>query len=425
MSRKSTTDPSATSSSGTAPSVPQAPLMSQDYKLAKRTSLESFQEVIRKIRQNKQQQPPIEEVIESEVEMFRAEWIFKVRKEGSEELPSDDLRSLHYFVHLKLALRRGESRIYRDLKAHTNLRSIVDSFFAMEVKHLPAIVDFSKELEQFNNESLLEHLGRIRQLGRGGFGTVYLCNIPTINALHLPEGEYAVKIFHDNLSAHSSYYAELGALTTMRFETNTQLIGSGKIEQGLHCIVTSYADLMGRLRDDSNLMNRDEIIRIFEDSAYALQLVHSSRLDGYIVHRDIRLENIFIHQGRALLGDFGGESLEGNESRVWSEIYSDRNRYYHKKTDIYGLGVCMLLVILGKDFMEILAGKFIPDWDLYFEDRGEQDLSNLIDGGFTLDEARSFLRLALRCVSKVRETRPYAYALYDELQAIRKDEVEC
>ena len=138
-----------------------------------------------------------------------------------------------------------------------------------------------------------------REIGRGGMATVYLAR----DLRH--ERQVAVKVLHPDLAA------ALGAerfLTEIRTTANLQhphilpLHDSGDAG-GLLFYVMPFIEgetLRARLEREGPLPI-DDAVRIAREVLSALDYAHRHR----VIHRDVKPENILLHDGSALVADFG------------------------------------------------------------------------------------------------------------------------
>lgn len=76
-----------------------------------------------------------------------------------------------------------------------------------------------------------------------------------------------------------------------------------------------------------------------------------------VIHRDLKLANIFIHKGGLVIGDFGfakiGESMVitklGTPYYMAPEILNTSNyNKYSNKCDVFSMGICFYYLIFGQ-----------------------------------------------------------------------------
>ena len=138
-----------------------------------------------------------------------------------------------------------------------------------------------------------------RELGRGGMATVYL-------ARDVRHGRaVAVKLLHSELSAAlgaQRFLKEIELTASLQHPHILPLFDSGEAG-GLLYYVMPYVDgesVRQRLVREGAL-GVDEAVRIAREVAGALDYAHRHG----VIHRDIKPENILLHDGSALVADFG------------------------------------------------------------------------------------------------------------------------
>jgi len=196
-----------------------------------------------------------------------------------------------------------------------------------------------------------EQYKRIKELGSGSFGTVYLVQhrddkdvlhvaktikLPHISdkereaALH--EASYLQKVSHPNVIAYVTCFLE---------------------EKRLH-IVMEYADKgdlgrkIKRRRDESRPLSESSVMRYVVQLALALEHVHSHK----ILHRDVKPMNIFLTgpDEKVKLGDFGvariiDSQTHGAETQIGTPYYLPPEvlnmEKYGNSSELWALGVVM------------------------------------------------------------------------------------
>ncbi|PKC71487.1 kinase-like protein, partial [Rhizophagus irregularis] len=197
---------------------------------------------------------------------------------------------------------------------------------------------------QFNN---------VKIIGSGGFGKVFRANWRnTGNILALKEFKYntAVKeIINEvkcNCSCSEFFNKKLCA-------HNYSLLKNKKF-----MIVMEYADggsLRNYLKLNFSTLTWDNKYQFAYQISKALECLHNEE----ILHRDLNSNNIFVHQNRIKLGDFGLSKRIEEISKSGSETigvipYIDPNKFeqknykFNKKSDIYSLGVILWEISSGK-----------------------------------------------------------------------------
>ncbi|MDF2770513.1 MAG: protein kinase [Geminicoccaceae bacterium] len=143
-----------------------------------------------------------------------------------------------------------------------------------------------------------------RELGAGGMATVYLAR----DVRH--DRDVAVKVLHPDLAqslGRERFVREIRIAARLNHPHILPLYDSGESAGLLYYVMPVMAGqtLRDRLQQERALP-LDEAVRIASEVADALDYAH--RHD--IVHRDIKPENILLHEGHAIVADFGiGKAL--------------------------------------------------------------------------------------------------------------------
>ena len=138
-----------------------------------------------------------------------------------------------------------------------------------------------------------------RELGAGGMATVYLAQ----DLKH--DRQVAIKVLRPELSAvigAERFLREIKTIANLQHPHILGLIDSGEVN-GTAYYVMPFVDgesLRDRLRREKQLPIADAL-RLATEVAGALDYAHRHG----IIHRDIKPENILLHDGRALVADFG------------------------------------------------------------------------------------------------------------------------
>jgi eukaryotic-like serine/threonine-protein kinase len=196
----------------------------------------------------------------------------------------------------------------------------------------------------------------VRELGQGGMATVYLAE----DVRH--HRKVAIKVLHPELSAvlgPERFLKEIELTAGLQHPHILPLFDSGSAD-GLLYYVMPYVEgetLRGRLAREQQLPIADAL-RIATGVADALEYAHKRG----VVHRDVKPENILLHDGRPLVADFGialavqeaggsrmtqtGMSLGTPQYMAPEQAMGDRN--VDHRADIYALGAVTYEMLAGE-----------------------------------------------------------------------------
>ena len=195
-----------------------------------------------------------------------------------------------------------------------------------------------------------------RELGRGGMATVYLAE----DLKH--HRKVAIKVLRPELAAvigAGRFVREIRTVAGLQHPHILGLIDSGEV-QGTAYYVMPFVEgesLRDRLVREKQLPIPDAV-RIASEVASALDYAHRHG----VIHRDIKPENILLHDGQALVADFGialAVSQAGG-ARITETGMSLGTPYYMSpeqamgereitaRSDVYALG-CVLYEMLTGD----------------------------------------------------------------------------
>ena len=205
---------------------------------------------------------------------------------------------------------------------------------------------------------MLEH-----ELGRGGMATVYL-------ARDCKHGRrVAIKVLHAELAAvlgTERFLQEIRVLATLQHPHIIGLIDSGIFSPedgalaGRPYYVMPFVEgesLRQRLQREGQLPVADAV-RIAGEVASALDYAHRQR----VIHRDIKPENILLHDGAALVADFGialavqqagGERMTSTGLSLGTPQYMSPEQAMGERTitprcDVYALGAVTYEMLAGE-----------------------------------------------------------------------------
>jgi serine/threonine protein kinase/Flp pilus assembly protein TadD len=198
------------------------------------------------------------------------------------------------------------------------------------------------------------------ELGRGGMATVYLAH----DVKH--DREVALKVLHPELSSSlgpDRFLREIKVAARLNHPHILPLHDSGESDGFLYYVMP-YVDGES-LRAKLNRVGRlplDEALYLARGVAGALDYAHRQR----VVHRDIKPENIMLHEGEAMVMDFGiakavsvasGDTLTQMGMMVGTPAYVSPEQAAGEaeidgRSDQYSLACMLYEILTGKKAFE-------------------------------------------------------------------------
>src|SRR4051812_8977890 len=205
-------------------------------------------------------------------------------------------------------------------------------------------------------ESLAERYRIERELGAGGMATVYLAH----DLRH--DRNVAIKVLRPELAAvigAERFLREIKTIATLQHPHILGLIDSGEVNGTAYYVMplVEGESLRDRLRREKQLPIADAL-RLAAEVAAALDYAHRHG----VIHRDIKPENVMLHDGSALVADFGialaVSSAGGNRMtetgmslgtpHYMSPEQAMGEREITARSDVYALGVMTYEMLLGE-----------------------------------------------------------------------------
>lgn len=210
-----------------------------------------------------------------------------------------------------------------------------------------------------------------RELGQGGMAVVFLAH----DSRH--EREVALKVLRPEISAEigaERFLREIKLAAGLTHPHILPVYDSGEADGLLFYVMPSMEGRSLRERlDRERQLPLDESLRIAREVASALDYAHRRR----VVHRDIKPENILLHEGNAMVADFGiGKALSSRAGITQTGIAVGTPAYMSPeqasgdidvdgRSDLYSLG-CVLYEMLtgeppftGATAQAIIAKRFV------------------------------------------------------------------
>jgi serine/threonine-protein kinase len=237
-----------------------------------------------------------------------------------------------------------------------------------------------------------------RELGQGGMAVVFLAH----DLRH--DRKVALKVLRPEISAEigaERFLREIKMAAGLTHPHILPVYDSGEAGSLLFYVMPNMEgrSLRERLERESQLP-LEEALRITREVAAALDYAHRH----HVVHRDIKPENILLHEGAAMVADFGiGKALSGNGSITQTGMTLGTPAYMSPeqgsgeteidgRSDLYSLG-CVLFEMLsgeppftGPNAQAIIAKRFVSPIPKV---RTTRDVPEVVDEAVTRALART------------------------------------
>jgi Tol biopolymer transport system component/tRNA A-37 threonylcarbamoyl transferase component Bud32 len=204
--------------------------------------------------------------------------------------------------------------------------------------------------------SLADRYHLDRELGQGGMATVYLAD----DLRH--ERKVAIKVLRPELAAvigAERFLREIKTIANLQHPHILGLIDSGEVNGTAYYVMpfVEGESLRDRLAREKQLPIADAV-RVATEVAGALDYAHRHG----VVHRDIKPENILLHDGQALVADFGialavtsagGTRMTETGMSLGTPHYMSPEqamgeREITARSDVYALGAMTYEMLLGE-----------------------------------------------------------------------------
>lgn len=235
----------------------------------------------------------------------------------------------------------------------------------------------------------MEGYEKIRSIGRGAYGTVFLCRRTADDC------RVIIKQIPVEEMTTDERQVALNEANVLRMLNHPNIIGyyDNFVEDKALMIVMEYAeggtiyDYLDKKLKKGVLLEEEEILRLFAQILLALHHVHKCK----ILHRDLKTQNILLNKKQKIvkIGDFGiSKILSTKISKAYSVIGTPcylspelcEGKPYNQKSDIWALG-CVLyeLATLKRAFeapnlpavvLKIMRGNYDPIPERYSEGLG-------------------------------------------------------
>ncbi|XP_072071758.1 LEAF RUST 10 DISEASE-RESISTANCEUS RECEPTOR-LIKE PROTEIN KINASE-like 1.4 isoform X7 [Arachis hypogaea] len=276
-----------------------------------------------------------------------------------------------------------------------------------------------------------------RELGEGGFGTVYKGMLQDGRVV-------AVKRHYEShLKRVEQYMNEVELLAHLRHKNLVTLFGCTSRHSRELILVYEFipngtlADHLHGSLANSTLLTWNVRYKVALETAEALSYLHSKK----VIHRDVKSTNILLTETfQVKVGDFGLSRLfpkfvthvstapQGTPGYVDPEYY--QNYQLTDKSDVYSFGVVLVELISSLQAVDITRNRNEVNLASLAVNRIQnQELHDMVDPclGFEKDNdvrrmVTAVAELAFRCLQQQRDMRPSMDEVLEILRGVKGDE---
>jgi serine/threonine protein kinase/tetratricopeptide (TPR) repeat protein len=337
----------------------------------------------------------------------------------------DSWQRIQQLFHGAVECEPGQRQAFLDdnCAGDLSLRQEVVSLLAAYEKGgftgAPAFLEGIRLVEQSGEQSMVGRtIGAyevIREIGRGGMGTVYLAS-RSDKAFHK---EVAIKLIKRGLDTDDvirRFQSERQILASLDHPNISRIVDGGTTADGLPYFVMEY--IQGEPIDiycDAHKLNITRRLRLFLRVCAAVQHAHQN----LVIHRDIKARNILVNSDRVpRLLDFGIAKLINTEPAAPDRTLTVKRRLTPESaspeqirgisittaTDIYSLGLLLYKLLTGHPPYR-LAGKSTPEMERTICEDDPEMPSKVID---RVEGLGTSATITPQSVSETREGSPEA-----------------
>ncbi|XP_042040222.1 LEAF RUST 10 DISEASE-RESISTANCE LOCUS RECEPTOR-LIKE PROTEIN KINASE-like 1.4 [Salvia splendens] len=348
----------------------------------------------------------------------------------------------------KLALMSSQTAS-KDISSSPSMRGLLSLPWNHYTKSIPSYPstksDFGRESSDFGVqvfscaelEEATNKFDRSRELGDGGFGTVYYGVLSDGRVV-------AVKrLYENNFKRAEQFINEIEILTRLRHQYLVTLYGCTSRRSQELLLVYEYvpngtvADHLHGKRAKSGLLSWPIRLQIAVETADALAYLHKSD----IIHRDVKTTNVLLDNDfHVKVADFGLSRLFPNDVTHVSTApqgtpgYVDPEYYQcyqlTEKSDVYSFGVVLIELISSLPAVDTNRHRH----DINLSNMAVNKIQNhtlheLVDSSLEFNTNGSVRRmvtlvaeLAFRCLQQEKDMRPSMQEVLDALNGIKNED---
>ncbi|KAF3444291.1 hypothetical protein FNV43_RR13981 [Rhamnella rubrinervis] len=278
-----------------------------------------------------------------------------------------------------------------------------------------------------------------RELGEGGFGTVYYGN------LHDGRVVAVKRLYENNFKRVEQFMNEVEILTRLQHKNLVKLYGCTSRRSRELLLVYEFipngtvADHIHGKRSSSGLLSWPVRLNIAIETADALAYLHRSD----IIHRDVKTNNILLDNNFCVkVADFGLSRLFPNDVTHVSTApqgtpgYVDPEYYQcyqlTDKSDVYSFGVVLIELVSSLQAVDTNRQRLDVNLaNMAVNKIQNHSVNELVDPclGFESDDAikkmtTAVAELAFRCLQQERDMRPSMDEVVRVLKAIKNEDYD-